>query len=174
MCQMQSVGWPLSEKILAQGIGRPVLIPLSRVINQKRKQYYQALENANKDCDLTDWLLYFGEMVLEAVAQAERFALFFIYKIRLFERLKGQLNPRQTKVLLRIFRDGPDSFVGGLTAAKYIRISQATRPTATRDLTDLVDKGVFYRVGERKGTRYLLTVDLPDMETPSSIPPDPL
>jgi Fic family protein len=37
-----------------------------------------------------------------------------------------------------MFQEGPKGFEGGLSAEKYIRITGATRPTATRDLQDLV------------------------------------
>lgn len=55
-----------------------------------------------------------------------------------------------------MFREGPEGFKGGLSAEKYIIISGATRPTATRDLQDLVSKGALLRTGERKHTRYYL------------------
>ena len=40
----------------------------------------------------------------------------------------------------------------------YIRITQASRPTATRDLYELFIKKVFIRTGEKKSTRYYLNV----------------
>jgi len=57
-----------------------------------------------------------------------------------------------------VFREGPDGFEGGLSAENYISITQASRTTATRDLTDLVSKGALTRTGERKGTRYHLNM----------------
>lgn len=55
-----------------------------------------------------------------------------------------------------MFEHGPDGFVGGLSAENYIKMTRATRPTATRDLGDLVAKGALTKVGERKSTRYFL------------------
>ena len=46
----------------------------------------------------------------------------------------------QTKALLRLFREEPDGFQGGLSAANYRRITGAPASTATRDLADLVAK----------------------------------
>ncbi|NOT13850.1 MAG: hypothetical protein HOP23_18845 [Methylococcaceae bacterium] len=43
---------------------------------------------------------------------------------------------------------------GGLSAEKYLGITGTTRPTATRDLQDLVSKRALTRTGERKHTRY--------------------
>jgi Fic family protein len=72
------------------------------------------------------------------------------------DRLRGRLNPRQEKALLRMFREGPDGFEGGLSAEKYIGITRASRATATRDLHDLVEKGALFSQGERKHKRYYL------------------
>jgi Fic family protein len=69
------------------------------------------------------------------------------------------LNPRQEKVLLRMFEEGPGGFKGGMSAEKYIRITKVSRATATRDLQHLVEKGAFIRHGELKHTRYFLAID---------------
>jgi Fic family protein len=58
----------------------------------------------------------------------------------------------------RMFREGIDGFKGGLSAENYISITNASRATATRDLQDLVAKGVLIRTGERRHTRYRLDV----------------
>ncbi len=72
--------------------------------------------------------------------------------------LTEQINPRQMKVLLRMFAEGPNGFQGGLSAEKYISITKTTRATATRDLTDLVEKGAFIKTGELRYTRYWLNI----------------
>jgi hypothetical protein len=59
-----------------------------------------------------------------------------------------------------MFEEGPDGFVGGMSAAKYIRITETSIPTATRDLNDLVEKNVLTRIGERKSTRYFLALSV--------------
>ena len=55
-----------------------------------------------------------------------------------------------------MMREGPSGFKGGLSAEKYIRITAASRATATRDLHDLVAKGAMIRRGSLKSTRYEL------------------
>jgi Fic family protein len=79
-----------------------------------------------------------------------------IAKTKMMDRLRGQLNPRQEKALIRMFEAGPDGFLGGLSAKNYISITDTSVPTATRDLGDLVAKGALTRTGERKATRYWL------------------
>ena len=67
---------------------------------------------------------------------------------------------RQEKALLRMFREGPEGFRGGLTAGKYSAITGASPATTTRDLVDLVAKGALVREGERRHARYRLSVPM--------------
>jgi Fic family protein len=84
--------------------------------------------------------------------------VFLIGKAKLYDRLRGQLNARQDKALARLFRAGPEGFVGGFSAENYRAITCSARATATRDLQDLVAKGALVRTGERKHTRYALNL----------------
>jgi Fic family protein len=65
------MGRALSEKALSQGLGRPALLSLSQTIEANRKSYYQALEDAQRENEVTDWLCYFVGTVLEAEKDAE-------------------------------------------------------------------------------------------------------
>ncbi len=47
-----------------------------------------------------------------------------------------------------------------MSATKYRNITGATTASTTRDLQDLVKKGVLNRKGERKATRYFLAINL--------------
>ncbi len=53
---------------------------------------------------------------------------------------RGQLNPRQEKALLRMFRAGPAGFQGGLSAEKYISLTGASRATTTATSPTSVEK----------------------------------
>lgn len=150
------IGRALSEKALAQNLGQPTLIALAYTIERNRKTYYEILERSNKSNEITNWLVYFAETILEAQANTLARIEFYIAKARLYDRLRGKLNPRQEKALARMFREGVEGFKGGLSAENYIRITGASRATTTRDLQDLVDKGALTRTGERRHTRYWL------------------
>ena len=84
---------------------------------------------------------------------------FLIEKSKFYERFDGQFNPRQAKAIERIFREGVGGFKGGLSAANYIKITGATRATATRDLQNLIEQGAFIKTGELKHTRYYLNIN---------------
>jgi len=153
------IGRAIAEKALAQCLGQPTLIAIAYAIERDKKAYYSALERANKQNEITAWLIYFAEMVISAQSYTATWIDFLIKKAKLYDRLRGQINPRQEKVLTRMFREGPDGFVGGLSAEKYIGITGAPKATVTRDLQDLVGKGALLRHGERKHTRYILNFE---------------
>ena len=157
------IGRALAEKALAQSLREPTLIALSRAIMRRRAAYYQALQSAGRSLDVTDWLVWFADTVLEGQRWSERRLVRLIEQTRMFDRLRERLNPRQEKALLRLFREEPEGFRGGLSAANYRRITRASASTATRDLADLVAKGALRRTGERRHTRYWL--DVPSFDT---------
>ena len=152
------IGRAISEMALSQGLGEPALLALSQTIQSDRKRYYAMLEQSNKELEVTAWLEYFAETVLDAQAYALRLVDFLIAKTRLYDRLVGSLNERQEKVLARMFREGVEGFKGGLSAENYMAITGTSPATATRDLADLVVKGALTRMGERRHTRYWLNI----------------
>ncbi|MFZ1139510.1 MAG: Fic family protein [Candidatus Sulfotelmatobacter sp.] len=154
------IGRAIAEKCLAQTLGQPTLTALAATMLAMRKSYYDALEAANKHNEITAWLAWFAGVVIEAQRRTIALVEFLIDKAKLFDRLRGQLNQRQEKVLLRMFREGPEGFKGGLSAGNYSTITGASPATATRDLVDLIAKGALIRVGERRHTRYHLGVPL--------------
>ena len=152
------VGRAISEKALSQNLGQSTLIALARTIEAKRKEYYAALERANRKLDITEWLHYFSETVLEAQSYTIKCVEFLIEKSRFFDRLSGELNNRQQKVLARMFAEGLEGFKGELSADNYIRIAKTSASTATRDLQDLVEKAALIRTGVLKHSRYHLNI----------------
>lgn len=158
------IGRAISEKALAQGFSKPVLTALAETILTKRRSYYLALEKANKRMDATNWVLWFMATVIEARRRTMARVEFLIEKTRLLDSLRGELNARQEKALLRVLREGPDGFKGGLSAGKYSTITGAPASTATRDLADMVMKGALTREGQRKSTRYHPAIAVPPLE----------
>lgn len=151
------IGRAVAEKALSQGLGQPTLIALAATILAKRKAYDQ-LEAANKNNEITEWLCWFATTAIEAQRRTIARVEFLIAKTRLLDRLRGQLNDRQEKSLLRMLREGPDGFKGGLSAGNYASITGASPATTTRDLMDMVAKGALIRVGERRHARYSLAI----------------
>ncbi len=153
------IGRAIAEKALSQGFSKPVMTVLAKILLKKRKEYYQQLGLASKTLDLTSWLLWFANIALEAQQSTYMYIDFIIKKSIILKEAEGKINPRQEKVLLRLFHAGPDGFVGGLSAKNYMSITGAPIATTTRDLNDLVKKNILKRTGELKATRYFLNLD---------------
>jgi len=134
---------------------------LAKTLLKKRKEYYEQLGKASVTLDINDWLLWFAEIVLEAQENTNSWVHWIIEKASFMRKAQNQINERQTKVLLRLFRAGLDGFIGGLSAKNYMSITGATIATTTRDLRDLVEKRLLYKTGERKATRYYLKLNIP-------------
>lgn len=148
----------LSEKSLSIGLERPALISLSQTIEAEKKAYYASLEAHNTKLDLTDWLLYFGQTIIDAQNNTIKIIEFLIQKAKFFDNFGSIMNERQKKVVKRIFKEGHTGFKGGLSAENYTRIAKTSASTATRDLKDLVQKGILTKQGELKSTRYYLNL----------------
>ena len=59
----------------------------------------------------------------------------------------------------RWLESGDAGFLGGVTADKYSKITSASKATATRDLQDLLGKGLLVVEGVGKATRYAVNVE---------------
>jgi len=149
----------ISEKVLSQEVGEAALISLFQTIEAKKKDYYAHLEAHNRTCELSDWLLYFGQTVMNAQRQTIALVDFLIQKTKFYDHFRSMMNVRQQKVIARLLDAGPSGFKGGLSAQNYLRISKTSQSTATRDLRDMVGKGILRSTGARKSTRYWLDLD---------------
>jgi len=152
------IGRAIAEKALAQNLGQPTLIALAYSIEKNKKDYYAILEKSNKALEITPWLIYFSNTILEAQKNTQKRIEFLINKAKFYDRLEKDLNKRQLKALARMFEEGIEGFKGGLSAKKYMAICKAPPTTATRDLQDLVLKGALFKTGEHKQTRYFLNM----------------
>ncbi|TKW61078.1 MAG: Fic family protein [Blastochloris viridis] len=150
------IGRALVEKALSQNLGYPTLIALSHTIAQRKKSYYDSLELNNKSMEISNWLEYFAEKILEAQQYTLRLIRFLIAKAKLYDRVRGQMNERQEKAIERMFREGPEGFAGGMSASKYMVITGATSATTTRDLQHLAEIGALKAIGKGSGMRYHL------------------
>lgn len=152
------IGRALAEKALSQGIGRPALLSLSRTIERNKKQYYSQLESAQKDNEVTEWVKYFVQVCVEAQTEAADEVDFLLRKILFFNKHQDSLNERQLVVVKRMLQEGAKGFKGGMNAQKYIGITKTSKASATRDLQDLKEKGIFSILGGGRSTRYELVI----------------
>ena len=154
------IGRAICEKALSQCQAQPSFTALAATMLLRRKEYYTALEAASKDNEITSWIAWFASITIEAQRRTLARVEFMVDKTKLLDGLRGRLNDRQEKALLRMLREGPEGFTGGLSAGNYMTTTRAPPATATRDLADMVTKGALRRTGERRHARYHLAVPL--------------
>lgn len=150
------IGRALVEKSLSDGVQAPVLIAISDQIQKDKKKYYEELGRCNQSLEADEWVFYFSTIIIKAQEQSMKWLHFLIAKSKMFTQI--MLNPRQEKVLLKMFSMGPEGFAGGLSAENYIAITKASRATATRDLQELIETGALYKTGQLRHTRYFLNL----------------
>ena len=157
------MGRAVAEIALSQELGYGALLSLSNTIEQRRKGYYTALKQASArdSMDITTWLRWWTECVLDAQIHARAQFGFVVRRKRFWQTYGGRVNSRQAEVLTRMLREGASGLEEGVNAKQHMRITKCSKATATRDLTSLVRIGALERLpGGDRSTRY--AVQLPN------------
>jgi Fic family protein len=155
------IGRAIADMAIAQDTRVPTrLYSLSRQLLQNRSAYYDALNRAQcGTCDLTDWVQWFIQQFADACQRSSEVIDIAIEKSRFWARSAQMgLNDRQRKVLQRLLDDGDGGFQGGLNAAKYMKMTGASKATATRDLAALLHGQLVWTNGQGKALRYYVNV----------------
>ncbi len=150
------IGRVLIEKCLSESLNMPILISVSTAIEADKKSYYSELNQASKTLEIDSWLIYFAKLLITAQQNTINAISLSAKTARFFESYEKQLNHRQIKVLKKMFDNGGEQFEGGMTAKKYISIAKTTKPTATRDLQELVQNNILLPQGDGRNTHYIL------------------
>lgn len=150
----------VTDRALAQAEQQSVrFYSLSAAIMARRQEYYDYLEQAQKgDLNITSWLGWFLDTLLQALEQALDRVDKVLLKSRFWQKhATTVLNERQIKVLNRLLDTAGDEFENGINARKYQSLAKVSKATATRDLVDLSDKGCLQRLpGGGRSTRYVV------------------
>jgi Fic family protein len=131
---------------------------MSAQIRFERNAYYEVLERTQKGgLDITPWLEWFLGCLDRAIEGAEGVLAGIFQKARFWEsHAKKPFNERQRLVLNRLF----DGFEGKLTSSKWAKLAKCSQDTASRDIADLVKRGVLVKEpGGGRSTSYALAVD---------------
>jgi len=154
------VGRAIADHALSQFLGYPTTACLATAIEADIKTYYLQLEKASRgSLDVNVWLDYFADTIIKAQEIAREEVDFVLAKTRFYEAYGDQLNDRQARMVSRVFAEGRQGFEGGITTKKYEAITKCPNRTASRDLSDLVAKGIIIPLpGGGRTTRYELTI----------------
>jgi len=131
---------------------------MSAQIRHQRSAYYDILEETQKGTtEITPWLAWFLDCLRGAIDGAETLLGGVMAKARFWDKLKGvSLNERQRKVLNRLL----DGFEGRLTTSKWAKLTKSSQDTATRDIQNLIVRGILERSAEGgRSTSYSLILD---------------
>jgi len=148
----------LTDLALAQMDQQSIrLYAMSPVILSKRKSYYEILEATQKgDSDITAWLLWFLLALNESLEQTLKRIERTLLKSTFWQNYSElDLQEGQRKVLNRLLDGGENGFEHGISASQYQKVAKVSRATATRHLTDLLEKGCIVKLdGGGRNTRY--------------------
>jgi Fic family protein len=158
----------VTDRALAQAENTSIrFYSLSAAIEVNRNAYYEILEktqNGNSESqlisentsDITDWLVWFLDVLVEALEQGLHRIDRVIAKAQ-FWQLHSQtvLIERQVKVLNRLLDNMGKEFKQGISARQYQSLAKVSKATATRDLADLLNKNCIAQLpGGGRSTRY--------------------
>ncbi len=116
---------------------------MSAQIRVERKQYYEKLEKTQKgDSDITEWVLWFLQCLINAIGSTEETLSRTLYKAEFWKlHSTAILNDRQQKIINKLL----DGFDGKLTTSKWGKINKCSPDTALRDIQDLIRKDILQK-----------------------------
>ena len=144
----------ITDMILAQSDNQSTrFYSMSTQIRNERKHYYDILELTQKGgLDISDWLEWFLECLLNALKSSEILLGKVIFKHHFWIKNALRLENDRQKKILNILLDG---FDGKLTTTKWSRIGKCSQDTALRDIQDLMEKQILYKLpGGGRSTGY--------------------
>lgn len=148
----------LTDLALAQMDQQSIrLYALSPAILNKRKSYYEILEQSQKvDSDITKWLVWFLDILNDSLDETLRKIERTLLKSQFWQKhAETNLQEEQRKVLNRLLDGGEKGFEHGISASQYQKVAKVSKSTATRHLTDLLEKGCIIKLeGGGRNTRY--------------------
>lgn len=136
----------LADMCLTRGEnGTQRFYSMSSQISAERRDYYAILEATQRGTlDITPWMAWFLACLSRALDRSDT-ALAQVLARAEFWRTHAQesFNPRQRLMLTRLL----DSWEGKLTSSKWAMICKCSQDTASRDIDDLLRRGILHHDG---------------------------
>ena len=147
------IGRALSDMLLArseQSSSR--FYSMSSQIKSVRNGYYDSLEKAQKgNLDITDWLVWFLNTLSKAIDNSGMLLKSVFRKAKFWQKYYNiQINDRQRKMLNKLLANCS----GYITSSKYANLCCCSQDTATRDISDMIEKGIMGKFGDGRSTKY--------------------
>ena len=136
------IGRAIADMALSQADDSAMrFFSMSRQINKDKKSYYDVLERVSRqsDTDITDWLVWYLDCMTRAIQASDEVLSHILQKAAFWQNhAHVAFTERQNKVL-NIYLDG---YPGKLTVKNWAKHGKVSTDTASRDIKDLVEKGV--------------------------------
>lgn len=146
----------ITDMILAQSDNQATrFYSMSSQIRIERNNYYDILENTQKGgLDITNWIYWFLDCLKNALLSSETLLQNVVFKHEFWIKHSSNIeNDRQRKILNLLL----DGFDGKLTTSKWAKICKCSQDSALRDIQDMIDKGILYKLeGGGRSTGYEL------------------
>ena len=115
----------------------------SSVVLQNNKAYYEQLNKASVDTlDITNWINWMLSILISAVEISENVIKRVEIKRKFWEVYKDEnFNSRQLKVIKKLVENNEIN----INTERWVRITKCTKMTATRDINELIEKGIFVK-----------------------------
>ena len=131
----------LSDMLLARGEKSEFrFYNVSSQINKDKNHYYDILERMQHgDGDITEWLVWYMEKLVDALDEAETIVSTILNKSFFWQKASSvPMTERQTQ-MLNLFLDG---YEAKITSKTWASLAKCSKDTAIRDIQDLVDKNI--------------------------------
>ncbi len=131
----------LSDMLLARGEKSGLrFYNVSSQINKDKKHYYDILERMQRgDGDITEWLVWYMQKLLDALNEAEAVVSTILNKSFFWQKASAvPMTERQTEIL-NLFLDGHEAKI---TSKTWSTLAKCSKDTAIRDILDLVGKNI--------------------------------
>ncbi len=148
----------ITDYVLAQSnLANANFYSISTTIYKNRKEYYEILDIVCKQTnqDITLWIEWFVKLLENSLDETLSKVEMIQIKTKFWDKhINTRLNDRQKKVILKMLSFLPKKFEGGMRVNKYMSLTKSKRLTASRDISDLVEKGIFESFGQGRGVYY--------------------
>jgi len=152
----------LTDLALAQSESQSIkYYSFSSVVSSNKNFYNKCISKAlTGDLTITEWLAGFLTMLEEAILQGISRINHFMRKTRYWQKhSQTLLNARQLKLLndLLDVKENDEEDAVNINASKYMNITRVSKATATRELTDLLQKHCLRKLpGGGRSTKYVI------------------
>ena len=148
----------IADYILSKGLNLEYkYFSISSAIHLDKKTYYETLEQSqnllyNREYDFTKWIYWHIKVLNTSIDLGLKKLDIVVQKAKFWNNIdQEKLNSRQIKVLNKLLEYGKDGFEGDLSTKKYISMTKVSKPTAYRDIQELVSLGCLKQVEKTAG-----------------------